>query len=238
MLNVLICDNDLRQLETTKGYINQALAEMRIERGISCFADPSELMTYLDITGGNADILFMTIGLPGETGIEIAKKINIMYPHIKIIFISDEISHATEIFKANPTYFLLKPIIMPKLYNALEAAVNDTDRTAEDTIVFSQKGKLLNVRKRLIDYAVSSGRIVTIYEGNRSVEIYTKLCDVESRLGSIFLRCHQSYIVNMERIRSFERTNIELYSGIFVPVSKKRYSLAKSEYLKYIKANH
>ena len=59
-----------------------------------------------------------------------------------------------------------------------------------------------------------------------------KLSDMEKLLPEYFLRCHQSYLVNMDRIRKFTLDGIVLIDGRVIPVSRARYTETKDKFLK------
>ena len=48
-----------------------------------------------------------------------------------------------------------------------------------------------------------------------------------------FLRCHQSYVVNIAKIKKITYKALELYDGRLVPVSRTYYKKAKQEILDY-----
>lgn len=78
----------------------------------------------------------------------------------------------------------------------------------------------------------SSRRNLTIYEAGESSRVLMKLSDMEKLLPEYFLRCHQSYLVNMDRIRKFTLDGIVLIDGRVIPVSRARYTETKDKFLK------
>ncbi|NLO46896.1 MAG: response regulator transcription factor [Clostridiales bacterium] len=234
MLTIAICDDSPIQLESVHRMIKDLMVRENAEHSILCYSEAERLLDYLSATDGMADIVFLDIKLPNQSGIEIAKTVNMLYPRIKIIFMTAHITYARDIFDASPTYFLLKPLSQQKLEAALEAAISAVNNEIDRTISISSKGQLYKLRLNLIEYAMSSGRIVTFFEEGRKIVIYTKMDDVVPKMGASFLRCHQSYLVNMDRIMSFDKLSLVLYSGVTIPVSKNRHTQAKATYLKYL----
>ena len=66
----------------------------------------------------------------------------------------------------------------------------------------------------------SSRRNLTIYEVGEAAAFLLKLSDMEKLLPEYFLRCHQSYLVNMDRIRKFTLDGIVLIDGRVIPVKQ------------------
>ena len=74
-----------------------------------------------------------------------------------------------------------------------------------------------------VQYFVSDRRkIKTVFLSGDSVEFYMKMKDLDERLfSSGFLRCHQSYLVNMKQILYWDDRNITLVGGETIPISRK-----------------
>lgn len=85
-----------------------------------------------------------------------------------------------------------------------------------------------------IRFIESNKRIVYIHTESGREQCYTSLNALETRLPENFLRCHKSFLVNMEKIKSFSRTGIILYSGEEISISRTKISESKRKYFTYI----
>lgn len=72
-----------------------------------------------------------------------------------------------------------------------------------------------------IDYVESIKRKVFIHADSGVHQMYSTMRDVIARLPESFLRCHNSYLVNVERVASITPTEVVLVSGTKVPMSKR-----------------
>ena len=72
-----------------------------------------------------------------------------------------------------------------------------------------------------IDYIESIKRKVFIHADSGVHQMYSTMRDVMARLPKSFLRCHNSYLVNAERVASINPTEVVLASGAKVPMSKR-----------------
>lgn len=72
-----------------------------------------------------------------------------------------------------------------------------------------------------IDYVESIKRKVFIHADSGVHQMYSTMRDVIARLPESFLRCHNSYLVNAERVASITPTEVVLTSGTKVPMSKR-----------------
>ena len=86
-------------------------------------------------------------------------------------------------------------------------------------------------------YFESKQRIVVMHTSQQAIEFYAKLSDVFASLpGDEFVRCHQSFIVNMNKVRTLEKANrlFILNSGTAIEISKSQYSSVVAEYENFL----
>lgn len=179
------------------------------------------------------DILYIDIKIDKSNGITIAKKLQEDNPRLKIVYMTAYSEYSEEIFRTNPTYLLLKPIKKEKLEESLKKAMEENEDKG-DIKTFYVKGKIFNIKINSIKYIESNKRIATIYEKDFKQNIYTKLSDLEKILPKQFVRCHQSYIVNLGQVRELNSHEFVLNTGEKIPVSQAKYKDTKSTFIKYL----
>ncbi len=107
---------------------------------------------------------------------------------------------------------------------------------------FKCDGEMMRIPYDHIEYFESNAKKVTLYTFDRSVTYYfsAKLDDIARILPDNFLRCHQSYIVNMKHISKFDRTNRTfcMLSKDEVFVSRRMYTAASTQYEKFVLDKH
>ena len=121
---------------------------------------------------------------------------------MKVIYISDYTEYTEKIFETEPTYFLMKPITKEKLEKAIDKAMKKEKKT--DVIVLGNEKKLLKIELEKIFYFESNKRLVLINGVNVTQKIYMKLSELEEKLPAYFVKCHQSYIVNLKRVEKIQ----------------------------------
>lgn len=72
-----------------------------------------------------------------------------------------------------------------------------------------------------IDFIESIKRKVFVHADSGVYQMYSTMRDVMARLPGSFLRCHNSYLVNAERVASVNPAEVVLTSGVKVPMSKR-----------------
>lgn len=102
---------------------------------------------------------------------------------------------------------------------------------------FKYEGEPIRIKYSNIEYFESSAKKVILHlKQSKKVYYFTsKLKDIEQVLPSCFLRCHQSYIVNMDNIKQIDLRNHSfiLSSNDEVFISKRMFAQTKKSYNEY-----
>lgn len=99
------------------------------------------------------------------------------------------------------------------------------------------KGELLRIDCADIIYIESRQRVAVLHTTRKVIEFYAKLTDVLTLLPQhSFLRCHQSYIVNLEHIRELDKINhsFRLRSGETIEISRSNYAQAAERFAVFL----
>lgn len=233
MTKIAICDDNVELC----GYLKELLTEEFAQNvSVSIYNNIKEML--VDYESGKernvADILLMDIEVDGVNGIDVVEELQRRYGGLKVIFITGYVDYSTEIFRVNPSNFLIKPIEKDKLREAVIKAICELEEEDKDCFVVTSKGNVFKLRARDILYFESEKRTVILHSRYDSWTIYRKLDEVQKELPDYFLRCHQSYLVNMNEIKSLKPLKVELYEGEEVPISRPKYKEAKERFLNFI----
>lgn len=232
MFQILIFDDDREECRWAKKTLETFAQEQGKEVTVGTVSDEESLMEYVE---GNAelDIVFLDICVGEEAaGIEMARKINAVWPNILIVFLTGYLVYATDVYDTSHIYFVLKDEFekrLPGVFTKLEAAIEARNK---GYIYVSAKGKELIVREEDILYIERKGRNTQIVCAKRTIEISEKLTELEKKLSQdSFVRCHNSFIVNLNAVRELRRTEIVLEDGGTVPVSRNRLEKTRERFL-------
>lgn len=232
MIEIFVCDDDQTITDYLKFFIMKRYGD---EIQVVTFNKCMDLIGMIDFNERIPDILIMDVNLQDGNGIKTVKKLQDSHPSIKVIYLTGIIQYATEIFQTNPVYFLTKPINENKLADAIEKARNQIENDRSDSIVIKTNGSEELIYRREIIYVESQGRKLVFYMNNGSkIGVYEKMDVMQEQLGSSFVRCHKSFLINMKYIS--ERTNQEFYlmNGKVLPISKPNLKEAKLKFIAYL----
>lgn len=211
--------------------------------------------TYQDIrklkkefqAGNRPDVLIMDIchefnpALPKtkerQEGIDCAYELNQRYPDLQIIYMTEDTKkYSQHIFlkPVNLLGYLTKPVDLIILKKLLEIAKEKQKQNDEKrvTIMCRNHKQIFYLDEILYLESRAHRTMIHTYEGEEVCR--DKISDLEQKMGDTFVRCHQSFLVNMKYIRRIENESFKLENGEEISISKRRYVETKNRYFAYL----
>lgn len=225
-MNIVICDDDEILAKKLENMINK----IRKNHKIFVVSEwDEEIFKEIRI-----DLVFMDIELKDKNGIDYFSQINKHFQNLKVIFMSSYPKYSQDIFECNPAYFLLKPIKIEKLTNAITKVETELSDMLNKEIIINNKDSYAILKENEIVYVASDKRKLIVNTSETQYEIYDKLDKFQLKLSENFCRCHQSYIVNLNYVKYLETKGFILFNKTIIPISQKRYSQTKNEFVKFV----
>ena len=241
MIEAVLVDDEVKALQSLSWELTNFSDEIEI---IASFTDPVEALGYLE--GNRPDCLFLDIEMPTMDGFQFIK--NLKTKNFPVVITTAYNQYAIKALKNEAIDYLLKPIDSDDLKDTIGKIkrYNSRNYTAENLeklllkfnnnpirkkITLNTDGKLIFLKSDEILYAESDGNYSTIFLTNGNKIVLTKkLKEVNEILPSdTFFRVHNSYIVNIGKIKEFLKTDgyVILDSKNKIPVSRQK----KSDFL-------
>ncbi len=157
------------------------------------------------LDGGEFDLLFLDIAMPGLNGIDIARLLSRFKSPPQIIFVTAHDEHAVEAFDLNAVDYLLKPIREERLSESVRRAVANLETESEstdDTIAVELAGVTRFISRSQISHAEAQGDYVRLHtlDGTSHLIRTTLGALAEEWAEAGFLRIHRSIMVNRAHI--------------------------------------
>lgn len=189
------------------------------------------------------DLVFLDIELEDGSGFNLLEQLPQI--HFKLVFITAFNEFAIRAFKYNAFDYILKPIAPEELKNTLKRVesmvyveketkiqLKNLKENRESTI---QKIALKTAKKMYllevdaILYCQSDGSYTKVVTENETILVSKNLKHYQELLPEdIFIRTHQSYLVNKRHILSLENDTILLKNNETVAISARRKSEIKA----------
>lgn len=197
--------------------------------------------------GNRPDILLMDIchefnpALPEtsgkQDGIDYAYELNQKYPELQVIYMAEDVTKYSQHIFLKPVNLLgylkkpVDPVILTRLLKiAREKQKQNDDRRV--TVMCRNHKQIFYLNEIL--YLESRAHRTMIHTSENEEVCHEKISDLEQRMGDTFVRCHQSFLVNMRYIRRIENDSFRLENGEEISISKRRYVETKDKYFSYL----
>jgi len=196
------------------------------------FCDGNDLMN----SNIEFDLIFVDHKMKNVNGLDTISRLRERGNDTHVIFVSSytDIVFDTMIVKA--FRFLVKPLNEDKLKEALDSFLRETVKSPSVIVQDEDTLAVCNVKENSIIYAQAENVYTKLFTKSNTYVYRNTLSKFEEELkSSFFFRVHRSYIVNLDYIESFSKTDILLSTKEKVPISKKKYKPFRENYFDFVK---
>nr|WP_321412438.1 LytTR family DNA-binding domain-containing protein [uncultured Carboxylicivirga sp.] len=190
---------------------------------IGAFDNPIDAMEFLNEQ--EADLMFIDIQMPDLTGIEFAR---ILENPPKLVFTTAFEKYAMEGFKLDAIDYLLKPFGYDEFLKAAKKAQKLIQYQSQETVESNNaflflksdyKIRRINFNDILYIEGLKDYVKVFLQHQDKPVMSLNSLKALETKLPKEkFMRVHRSFIVNLEKIETIDRSRI-VFGKEYIPVS-------------------
>lgn len=162
-----------------------------------------------------ADVILMDIQMPGMSGLEAARHLIALNPGGKrapaIIFVTAHDEHAIAAFELRAVDYLLKPVRLARLKEALSrirplpAAIAASLAPRRVSFTVLERHRILQVPVADVLYLRAEQRYVTARAREREYLLDESLVKLEEEFADDFLRLHRNCLVARRHLAGFER---------------------------------
>jgi len=173
-----------------------------------------------------ADVVLVDIRMPQMDGIELAQHLNNLPKPPVIIFTTAFDAYAIKAFELNAIDYLLKPIRLKRLFEALTRAreavpvqtevLRDLLPEPRKNLSIHERGKIHLIPVDQVLYLRAELKYVTVRTIEREYLIEESLTAMEKEFVARFVRIHRNCLVAKDEIEGFERGGEEGGSGWMV----------------------
>ena len=192
------------------------------------------------------DLVFLDIEMPGMTGVDLVRSFT--NPSFRVVFVTAYDDYAVEAFRLSAVDYLLKPIGAEDVIRAvqkikddmrknqnpltdqlqhLEKLLNSHSDNSDNKIGIGLQDKIVFINVKDIIYCEASGSYTNVFLNNGEKMVASRLLgDFEEQLaGNKFFRIHHHYLINLARIKEFQRNDggyVIMESGKQLEVSQRK----------------
>lgn len=222
MLKAIAIDDEPLALRLVCGYIEKTPG-LILE---GSFDNPLDAIEFLNRE--SVDLIFVDIQMPDLSGLEFTRTL-VKGP--KVIFTTAYEKYALEGFRLEVVDYLLKPFSYEEFLKSVRKAGNlirlekkepDEVESNSEYLFLKSDYKIKRINFNDIQYIEGLKDYVKVFTINSAKPVLsiTTLKHLESKLPeSGFMRVHRSFIVNLNKVDTIERSRI-VFGKTYIPVSE------------------
>ena len=209
MLNFIICDDN----NTVSDKLSQMLESLFIKHNFDAqillkTSSPEEVLNY----ASTADVFLLDINLHQNiSGLQIAEKIRLSNKKAYIIFTTGHLEYVMLAYKVKTFDYLAKPITLDRLEETVIRLFSDIYNSPTQYIKVNNKNTLMNPKN--INYIEKDGMKLIYHSNDKKYVSYNSFNKIKNCLPENFVRCHKSYIVNIDNINNVVSNNTIEFSN-------------------------
>ena len=235
MLNIAVCDDEKCMSEKLKIMTEDFFRKKNTDISVVEYSSGEELLK----SNERIDILFLDIGMRGMDGIETARKLRAHGYNGFLIFITVLKDMVFQSFEVQPFDYLVKPVqeehfekTMERLFHSMQDRLSPekvnllVQKGYESNIISFQDIVCCEIIDRKVYLYLVSGEVTSYYE---------RIENLEKKLDERFFRCHRSYLINLNHLKSYRNNTAYMADGKEIPVSRLRSKEFSKVILQYMR---
>jgi two-component system, LytTR family, response regulator len=240
MIDLILIDDEPSALKSLEWEIANFCKNVHI---VASFTSATDAVNFLN--KNKVDCVFLDIEMPDLDGFQFLELFPVRSFSVVITTAFDQ--YAIKAIKESALDYLLKPIdsddlvacfdkieqqknshsLNEKLESSLEKLLHST-AFSQKKINITNDGKMIFLLPDDIIYCESDGNYCTVYlENKEKIVLSQKLKFMEEKLtGLQFFRIHNSYLINLNKVKEFHKTDeyVVLTNQVKIPVSRQKKS--------------
>ena len=233
-MRIAVCDDNIQELDRLSQLLNDYRAKAKTGFTYITYSDGVSLLE--DVRKGGFDFLLLDVMMPLVNGMQVAHEVRGFDENIKIAFLTSSPEFAVESYSVEAFAYLLKPATSDNLYPVLDKLFRAAQKTEECLSIKFQSG-IANIPFSKISHVEVMNKKLSFHLTDNSVkELVASLSDYEEALlrRPDFVRVHRAFIVNLWQVQELRPTDILIYAGRVIPVSRRLYSMVRKAYMDHL----
>ncbi len=230
-MRIAICDDSEIDRDIMSGLLDVYLTDNEVEAEMVEYESGRNLLFDVE-DGSYFDLIFLDIFMAQVHGLDIARSLRDHGYGGKIVFLTSSPDFAVESYEVEAAGYLLKPHDFRKISKLLDRLLKFPEK---GVLQLKRRNTVYSVPYNEIAYVESFNNVCILHKSDGShFTVYRRLSELEKQLDDgCFLRCHQSYIVNMSFVVQAD-DSFELRTGDKVLIRQRNRKEIRRIYLEYV----
>jgi DNA-binding LytR/AlgR family response regulator len=204
MLNFVICDDSSPVLIRFSKMLEAIFIKHNIDAKVGLATDNlSKLFNYIENT--TIDVLILDINLKSDiSGCDIAEMVRKKNKSVYIIFYTGHLEYALVAYKYKTFDYLCKPLTQDRLEETVLRLLEDVNVSSSNFVKINSKTV---INENDIKYIKKDGMKLVFCTFERNYSIYSSFSKFSNCLSDNFIRCHKSFIININNVTKVDAKN-------------------------------
>lgn len=235
MVKAAICEDSDIDRAILKEIVCYLMEDRGIEFEVDTYHNGEEIVA--NYKNNPYDLIFLDIMMDEIDGIEAGKLIRDMDEDVELIYCTSSSDFAIAAYEVYAMGYLLKPYEPGRIGGVIDYYIQKHPQKDRNYIEVKSKRKSIIIPYKDIIHMESDNKVVYIYTTTQGViKVYNKLDRFEEELGNVkFLRCHQSYLVNMQYIAGMVDSDFIMVDNSMIPIRKSGRKLIIKKYEEFLR---
>ncbi len=205
MLKFIICDDNLNLLDRLEKMLETLFSEHHYQATVVFKSDNADdILNYIE--DNTADVFMLDINLKSSrSGLELAEEIRKRKNNAYLIFTTGHLEYAMVAYKYKTFDYLPKPIVYERLEDTIIRLFDDVNELTKRYIKIDNKNTMVDQAQ--IHYIKKDGMKLIFHTSYRDYDTYSSFNKFQGNLPNTYVRCHKSYIANINQIQNVEPTS-------------------------------
>ena len=209
MLKFVICDDNVPILYKLKDILEIIFSKNDLDACVSFITSDIKELKY-HVNHNDVDVLFLDIDLNADqNGIELAKEFRANNKDLYLIFITGHFEYILSAYECKTFDFIQKPFSQSKLERTILRLFDDINGSKQKFIKIDRKHSLIN--QATVNFIQKQGMKTIYYTTSGTIESYGSFNNLSKLLPQKFVRCHKSFIVNIDNISNVDLKTNEIF---------------------------
>lgn len=230
-ISIAVCDDLPEERVGLAQMIRACCQERQVAVRLHLFSSGEELLCAF--RSGRFHIIFLDIYMAGLSGMEAAHQIRERDRECALIFATTSHDYGIESFEVQASDYLLKPFQQQDVDHALEWCLEHLPGEYRCLSVCS-KWEQVEIPLRSVEYIEIRGHQAHIHTDESVITARRGMDELEEELsGSDFLRCHRSFLVNLNHIGGLEGSAFRMDCGDRIPIGSSSAAWVREQFISW-----
>lgn len=207
MLNFVICDDEIHMLNRLEQLFNKCFLMHDYDAKVMLkTTDYKDVISY--ISSNKVDVVVLDIEFKNSKfdGLKLAEQIRKLNKNCYIIFTTSHLEYVMKAYNYKTFAYLIKnTITLDSLSETLARLFDDISNNTNKFLKIDNKGTFVDLND--IQFIEKRGMKLIYHTFNRDYETYNSFTKIEENLPENFVRCHKSYIANINNISNISSSS-------------------------------